>query len=194
VRRYELVVVGASWGGIHALQTVLGGLPASFPAALAVAQHRGDREPELLAALLASRCAVAVHDAQDKDELRPGHAYLAPAGYHLLIEAGWLALSTDAAVNHSRPSIDVLFESAADAYAERTIGVVLTGANQDGAVGLARIGRRGGYTIVQDPHEAERPEMPAGAIAAERPHAVLRLDRIAPLLVALADHAGEAGR
>ena len=191
MRGRELVVIGASWGGLAALEAVLGALPARFAAAVAVVQHRGADHPELLGYLLDRCSALPVRDAEDKDPLRPGHAYLAPATYHLLVDGDRLALSTELAVHHSRPAIDVLFESAAEAYRERTVGVVLTGANADGAAGLAAVARRGGFTIVQDPDEAERAEMPAAAIAAARPDAVVPLSAIAPLLVELVGADGE---
>jgi two-component system chemotaxis response regulator CheB len=190
----ELVVIGASWGGLHALEVVLAGLPAGFASAVAIAQHRGSSDPDLLAPLLARRSPLDVRDAEDKELLRPGHAYLAPAGYHLLAEDGSLALSTEADVHHSRPSIDVLFASAAEAYRERLVGVLLTGSNADGAEGLLAIAERGGYTIVQDPEEAERREMPDSALALLRPDAVVPLAEVAPLLVGLVgESVGTAG-
>jgi two-component system chemotaxis response regulator CheB len=185
----DLVVIGGSWGGLHALEVVLAGLPAGFAGAVAIAQHRGSALPELLAPLLARRSPLDVRDAEDKDRLCPGHAYLAPGGYHLLVEDGSLALSTEAAVHHSRPSIDVLFASAADAYGERLVGVLLTGSNADGAEGLLAIAGHGGYTIVQDPEEAERREMPDSALALLRPDAVVPLAEVAPLLVGLVGEA-----
>lgn len=177
--------MGASWGGLHALGVVLGGLPATFGAPVVIVQHRGSRDPELLAGLLDRRCPLVVGDAHDKEGLRPGRAYVAPSGYHLLVEPGSLALSTDAAVQHSRPSIDVLFASAADVYRERVAAVLLTGANRDGAAGLCAVAASGGHTIVQDPGEAERREMPDGALAVLRPDAVLPLAGVAPVLVDL---------
>ena len=193
MKRYDLVVIGASFGGLNALTAVIGRLPAGFAGAVAIAQHRGADQPELLAHLPDRRCALPVRDAEDKDPLCPGRAYLAPAEYHLLVEAGWLALSKEIAVHHSRPAIDPLFESAADAYRDRAIGVVLTGANSDGAAGLAAVGRRGGFTIVQDPDQAQRREMPDAAIAAATPDAIVGLDEIAPLLVELVGAEGEDG-
>lgn len=181
----DLVVIGASWGGLQALEVVLSALPASFAGAIAIAQHRGSSGPDLLARLLARRARVDVRDAEDKDPLRPGRVYLAPAGYHLLVEDGWLALSTEAAVHNSRPSVDVLFASAAHAYGERVVGVLLTGANTDGARGLLAIREHGGYTIVQDPEEAERREMPEAGLALMHPDAVVPLAHVAPLLLGL---------
>jgi two-component system chemotaxis response regulator CheB len=128
---------------------------------------------------------LAVVDALDKQWIQPGTVYLAPADYHLLVERGELSLSVDARVEHSRPSIDVLFESAADAYGPATVGVVLTGANADGARGAARIKERGGFVVVQEPESAEAPAMPRAAIAAARVDRILPLERIGPFLVEL---------
>jgi two-component system chemotaxis response regulator CheB len=163
----RIVVIGSSWGGLHALHQVLEALPADLPAAVCIAQHRAaDDEEAALAGLLARGCALPVHDADDKAELRDGEVLLAPPDYHLLVEPGAVSLSVDDPVRFSRPSIDVLFSSAADAYRERAIGVVLTGSNADGAEGLARIRARGGHALVQDPDTAERAEMPRAAIRA----------------------------
>jgi two-component system chemotaxis response regulator CheB len=180
---YELVVMGASWGGLVALERVLGALPEDFGAAVAIAQHRSpDDGSEGLAKLLAAHCALPLVDADDKQPIEPGHVYLAPSDYHLYVEDDGFALSVDEAVLYSRPSIDVLFESASEVYRERLVGVVLTGANEDGAAGLAKIKRRGGCTIVQNPVEAERPEMPRAALRAVEPDAILSLDAIGTAL------------
>jgi two-component system chemotaxis response regulator CheB len=181
-----MVVIGASWGGLAALERVLGALPGDLDAAVAVAQHRsaGDGSNGL-ASLLGRHSQLPVDDAEDKSPIEPGRVYLAPPDYHLYIEDGGFALSVDEAVLHSRPSIDVLFESAADVWRDRLVGVVLTGANEDGAHGLARVKRAGGYTVVQNPVEAERPEMPRAALRACEPDSVLGLGAIAPLLVKL---------
>jgi len=178
-----IVAVGASWGGVQAISTVLRNLPADFPAPIVIAQHRGEETPTRLAETLGRRAAIGVVEATDKDALEPGKAYLAPPGYHLLVERGSLSLSTEEEVRYSRPSIDVLFESVADAYREDAVGVILTGASDDGAAGLARIRRRGGVTVVQEPATAERRTMPDAALARGRAHRVLALDEIAPFLV-----------
>ncbi len=180
---YEIVAIGASWGGLHAVGTVLAGLDGSFGASVVVAQHRdGHDDQGLLPELLARRTALRVTEGEDKGPLAPGSVVLAPAGYHLLVEDRSVELSCEDLVQFSRPSIDVLFESVAEEYGERAIGVVLTGANPDGAAGLAAIARRGGHTVVQDPQTAERSEMPRAALAAVTPDAVLPLERIAPHL------------
>jgi two-component system chemotaxis response regulator CheB len=183
----ELVAIGASWGGLHAVEQVLESLPVDFGAAVVIAQHRrADSDGDRLAKLLGARCALEVRDAEDKQSLRPGMVLVAPADYHLLVERGTVALSVDAPEHYSRPSIDVLLATAASAYAERAAGVVLTGANADGADGLARIARRGGSAIVQDPETALRREMPDAALAATPDARVVPLDEIGPLLCSLA--------
>ncbi len=189
LRNYELVVIGCSLGGMQAMQIVLESLPDTFPVPIIIVQHRYRTSNESLPAFLRRHCRLKVVDADDKQWVKPGSVYLAPADYHLLVdrngERGELHLSVDARVEYSRPSVDVLFESAADAYRERCIGVVLTGANADGARGAARIKSRGGFVIVQDPAAAEAPEMPQAAIGATRVDRILPLERIGPFLVEL---------
>ena len=181
----RLVAVGASWGGLRAVETVLGALPPGFAAPVVIAQHRKSGSDGVLVALLDARCALPVREAEDKQTLDPGVVLVAPADYHLLVETGAVALSVDEPLNYSRPSIDILFASAADAYGDALAGVVLTGANSDGALGLAHIAARGGTTIVQDPDTAERREMPAAALWATPKARVLSLEEIAPVLTAL---------
>lgn len=170
-------------GGLHALETLLGGLPRDFPLSLAIVQHREAGSDDRLGNLLQCHTALPVGEAEDKESIVPGRVYLAPADYHLLIENGSFALSTEPPVWHSRPSIDVLFESAADARGAQVIGVILSGANEDGARGLAAIKRCGGITVVQDPASAESIAMPNAAIAAVEPDEILPLEEIAPFLV-----------
>lgn len=179
---YGLVTVGASWGGLGALIHLLSALPKDFCMPIVVAQHRHPKARHPLELLLAPRTALSVREAQDRDTLAPGVVYLAPADYHLLVEPGFLSLSLDEQVRYSRPSIDVLFESAADAYADRLVGVILTGSNRDGADGIATVKRCGGLAVVQDPDTAERREMPDAAIAAAPVDHVLGLAEIASLL------------
>jgi two-component system, chemotaxis family, protein-glutamate methylesterase/glutaminase len=180
---YDLVVIGASWGGLAALQTVLGALPEDFGAAVVVAQHRAAQSDDtLLCGLLDQACPLPVRDADDKEALVPGVVLVAPPDYHLLVEPGAVALSCDEPVRFSRPSIDVVFESAADAYGDRVIGVVLTGSNADGAAGLERIRRRGGQAVVEDPETAERSEMPRAALESTPSAQVLALEEIGPRL------------
>lgn len=183
--RYGVVVVGASWGGLEALTTLVHGLPAAFSVPVVVIQHRGRDSQALLADLLQDRTRLRVSEPDDKEPLLPGHVYVAPADYHLLVDDGYLTLEMDAPVRHSRPSIDVTFTSAAATFGTRAIGVVLTGANADGARGLRSIADNGGTAIVQDPESAEMPVMPRAARLAVPEAKVLPLDRIAPHLRAL---------
>jgi two-component system chemotaxis response regulator CheB len=187
VSRLGLVAMGASWGGLRAVEAVLGALPADFAAPVVVAQHRqADTTDGMLVRLLDARCALTVCEAEDKQALDPGVVLVAPPDYHLLVETGAVALSVDDPLNFSRPSIDILFCSAADAYGEHVAGVILTGANADGALGLAQIAGRGGTAIVQDPETAERREMPDAALWATPEAQVLALEEIGPLLTQLA--------
>ena len=179
--QYELIVVGASWGGLDAVGRLLRGLSPDLGAAVAVVQHRGSDQVGL-AGLLALRTQLEVRDVEDKDPIQRGHVYLAPPDYHLLVEPGQFSLSTEDRVQYARPSVDVLFESAADAYGSRAVGVILTGANEDGANGLSRIKACGGVAVVQDPAGAERGAMPSAAIAATVADAILPLDEIAPFI------------
>lgn len=173
-------MIGTSWGGFEALSRLLAGLHDDVHAPIVVAQHRStDPADIVLGRLLQRHTRRVVADADDKTPLEHDHVYLGPPDYHVLVEEGHLALSTDAPVQFARPSIDVLFESAADAYGDRTIGIVLTGANADGADGLARIKDRGGVAIVQDPTTSEKRGMPDAAIAATVADAVLPLEAIA---------------
>jgi two-component system chemotaxis response regulator CheB len=183
---YEVIVIGTSWGGLDALSRLLDGLHADVHQPIVVAQHRStDSEGGMLAHLLQHHTRRLVSDPDDKTPLEPDHVYLGPPDYHLLLEDGHLALSTDAPVNFARPSIDVLFESTADAYGPRAVGIVLTGANQDGAAGLARLKRLGGVAIVQDPATSERRTMPDAALAATDADAVLPLEEIPAFLYGL---------
>lgn len=180
-----IVVIGASAGGLQALEAILDHLPADYPVPILVVQHRSDDGSKLLSGLLARHTLLDVCEADDKSPLRPGCVLVAPAGYHALVEDGHVSLSTEAEVRFSRPSIDVAFQTAAAAYGARAVGVVLTGANDDGARGLAAIRRAGGMAIVQEPASAEHAAMPAAALAAADPQWVLPLEAIGERLVAL---------
>lgn len=188
---FDLVVVGTSLGGLQATETLLADLPSGFPVAIAIVQHRHKDADATLCKLLRYHSVLPLREPEDKEALVPGTVYLAPANYHLLVEAGNFALSTDAPVSYARPSIDVLFESAADAYAGRVVGIILTGANHDGVQGLKAIKAQGGLVIAQDPTTAECPIMPAAAIAAVEVDWILPLSEIAPLLVKLCQTAAE---
>ncbi|WP_028586736.1 chemotaxis protein CheB [Desulfocurvus vexinensis] len=189
-RRLRAVVMGASAGGLEALARVLGALKADFPLPIAVVQHVSPVADGSIPALLDDRCRIRVKEADEKEPLQPGTAYFAPANYHLLVEQdATLSLSTEARVCFARPSVDVLFQSAAVAFGPALAGVVLTGGNEDGSQGLAAIARAGGLTIVQAPETATAPEMPRAALAATPVDHVLPLEDIGPLLARMAhDH------
>lgn len=180
--RPEIVVIGTSYGGLAALQALLPALAPAFPASVVVAQHRGKDADDGLCEFLRRHCALPLSEPNDKERIESGRVYLAPRDYHLLVERGRFALSTESPVAFARPSVDVLFESAADAYRELAVGVVLTGANRDGARGLARIKAQGGVALVQEPLGAESRAMPDAAIAAAPVDRVLPLAGIAPYL------------
>jgi len=214
---FEIVVVGTSLGGLHALKTLLSDLPESFPLPVVIVQHRHKNSNNMLSDYLQQQSSLPVTEAEDKEAIVPGRVYLAPADYHLLIElpcysdfsvheshftgvatsrvlgkseiqnrgAPTFALSTEAPVSHARPSIDVLFESAADTFGEKVIGIILTGASSDGTQGLAKIKAEGGLTFVQEPDSAQCQIMPASAIAAVKVDWILPLSNIAPCLVKL---------
>lgn len=183
---YEIAVIGTSWGGLSALSTVLAGLPATFALPIVVVQHRSPDAAGVLAELLQSQTRLIVTEVDDKHPILPGHVHIAPPNYHLLVDRGYFSLTTDAPVRYSRPSIDVTFSSVADEYGRHAIGVVLTGANEDGALGLRRIVDRGGYAIVQDPGSAESPIMPSAALRAVPRAHVSALAQVAGHLVTIA--------
>jgi two-component system chemotaxis response regulator CheB len=192
---YDLVAVGASWGGLQAMRILLASLPPEFDVPIVFAQHRGaDTHPGVLAAILRSCSHMEVCEAEDKHPIERSYVYLAPPDYHLLIEGSALALSTEGSVQFSRPSIDVMFETAADAYRERLVAVVLTGANDDGAAGVSAVKRHGGYVIAQDPATAERSQMPIAAIETGDVDQVLRIERIGPALGELVAAAAGSAR
>jgi two-component system, chemotaxis family, protein-glutamate methylesterase/glutaminase len=180
---YKLIAIGASWGGLDALSRLLAGLQDEVHQPIVVVQHRSpESEDGMLQHLLQHHTRRIVSDPDDKTAVEADHVYLSPPDYHLLVEAGHLALSTDAPVQFARPSIDVLFHSVADAYGRHAVGIVLTGANADGAAGLAAIKRSGGVAIVQDPATSRRRAMPDAAIAATAADAILPLDEIPAFL------------
>jgi two-component system chemotaxis response regulator CheB len=181
--RVDAVVIGASAGGVEALLGLLPALPQGMRATVFVVLHLPRDRRSLLVDIFTPRCAVPVREAEDKEPVAAGTVYFAPPDYHLLLDGGpRLALSVDEPVHYSRPSIDVLFESAADAYGPRLLGLVLTGGNQDGAAGLVAIRAAGGLAGVQDPADAQVPLMPQCALAAGPVDMVLPLVRLAALL------------
>ena len=164
-RGYELVVIGGSAGGIEVLNVLLGALPAGFAPAVMIVTHLPPDSPSYLVPAFAHRCALPVLEPDAGERIMPGRVHIAPPGYHMLVEVDrTVALSTDAAVRFSRPSIDVLFESAAAVYGERLLALLLSGANDDGAQGLKRVRALGGTAWVQAPDTAVSPEMPRAAI------------------------------
>ncbi|HMI21961.1 MAG TPA: chemotaxis protein CheB, partial [Gaiellaceae bacterium] len=183
---YDLVCIGASWGGLRAIGQVLADLPAELDLPIAIAQHRHpDSQEGTLAELLQAQTNRPVLDVEDKMAIEPSHVYIAPPNYHLLVERGSFALSVDERVQYSRPSIDVMFESAAYAYGPGAIGIILTGANEDGAAGLALVKQRGGVAVIQDPAGAARRTMPEAAIAATAADAILPLEEIGKFVYGL---------
>lgn len=182
----KAVVMGASAGAVQALLAVLPALPPSFPLPVLVVVHVPPDRDNVLVPLLQAKCRLAVKEAEDKEPIVGGVVYFAPSDYHLLVETdGCVALSTDEPVNYSRPSIDVLFESAADAYGPGVVGVVLSGANHDGAAGLRAVLDAGGSAIVQDPAEAYARAMPDAALEACPSATIMNLDALASFLSSL---------
>lgn len=181
----HFIAIGTSLGGFHALKTVLGALPRDFQVPVGVVQHRSPDDSEGFASMLAAHTPLPVVEVDDKQEIEEGHIYICPSNYHLLVDDGHFALSTDAAVLYARPSIDVFFQSAADAFNNGVIGVLLTGMSKDGTAGLARIKDCGGIAIVQDPAEAEGHVMPQAAISSISIDKILSLAEIGPSLVSL---------
>ena len=182
----EAVVIGASAGGVDALLKLLSDLPEHFRLPVITVLHLPAGRDSHLPDIFRHRSSLAVHEAVDKQKISPGTLYFAGSGYHLSVEKDkTFSLSCEAPVHHSRPSIDLLMESAADSYGEKLAGILLTGASHDGAVGLAKISLRGGITVVQDPAEAQVATMPEAAIRRLRPDLILRLDDIRGLLLQL---------
>ncbi|HEX4240045.1 MAG TPA: chemotaxis protein CheB [Steroidobacteraceae bacterium] len=184
--RVDAVVMGGSVGGIEALSVLLPALPAGLRAPVFIVIHLPRDKPSLLPEIFGRKCALPVREAEDKEPVARGTVYFAPANYHLLLDAGpQFSLSADDPVHNSRPSIDVLFESAADLYGDRLLGVILTGANEDGALGLAAIHDRGGVTVVESPETARAPLMTLSALKLRPADLVLPLEEIAGLLSSL---------
>ncbi|MDD2851304.1 MAG: chemotaxis protein CheB [Desulfuromonadaceae bacterium] len=179
-------MVGVSTGGVSALKFLLGALSVDFPVPVLVVTHITPDADDGLAMLLNTLCAIRVKEADELDVLLPGTVYLAPANYHLLVEkCGCLALSIDPPVNFARPSVDVLFVSAAEAFGPELVGIILTGAGNDGSSGLRKIKNCGGVAIVQDPADAEMDAMPKNALSMVTPDYIIRLSELPDLLVNL---------
>ncbi|MBV1879158.1 MAG: chemotaxis protein CheB [Pseudomonadales bacterium] len=182
-RHIKAIVAGVSQGGIVALETLLPQLSKTFDKPIIIVQHRAASSDTFLSEHLNSLSLIQVEEAEEKQPIKSGTVYLAPAGYHLLIEQDMtFSLSCDERVNFTRPSVDVLFESAADCYTHQLLGIILTGYNSDGAKGLQRIKQAGGLALVQDPEDAEVPDMPLAAIKITPVDAILTLDQLAQYL------------
>ena len=182
-RNAEAIVIGTSAGALEALSEVLGRLPRNYPLPIMVVAHVPPGRHSLLAELIATKCQIAVREAEDKEPIVAGVAYFAPPDYHLLVETDKrLSLSSDDPVQYSRPSIDVLFESAAETYAETLVGVILTGANSDGANGLRAVVEAGGLALVQSPDLATAAAMPRAALAACPTARVMSLEQLGAYL------------
>lgn len=185
--KYEAVVIGTSAGGLYALTTILEVLPPNYPLPIIIVQHRSKEERTLLEEVLSQKCKIKISQADEKQKIEKGIVYFAPPDYHLLIEQNrTFSLSSDARVNYSRPSIDVLFESAAFAYKNKLLAIILTGANHDGAAGIKTIKSFGGNTIAQDPLNAMFPAMPKAAIDTGSVQQILPLAEISTFLLNLA--------
>ncbi len=186
MRHYDAIVIGTSQGGLTALTTLLSKLPKPLKRPVFIVQHRHPDSDETLLYLLNKVTPLNVVEAEDKAAIEPGNIYVAPANYHLLIESpDKMSLSVDERINYSRPSIDVLFESAADVFQSGVVGIILTGANSDGSQGIEKIKKLGGLTMVQDPKTAESAEMPQAAIKTKAVDHVLTLEGIARVLAKL---------
>lgn len=187
LERYQALVIGASLGGMQVIRSLLLALPADYALPVIVVQHVSDSSKGALADFLDRQCRIRVKEAEEKEPIRAATVYLAPANYHLLVERDRsFTLTVDERVNYARPAIDVLFETAADCYRAGLVGVLLTGANADGARGLQHIRERGGLAVVQDPLTAESPVMPRAGIHLAQPQQVLGPEGIERLLLSLA--------
>jgi two-component system chemotaxis response regulator CheB len=183
LHHYKVIVIGSSAGGLRALLTIFQALPEDYPLPIIIVQHLLDGNDTYLAEFLNEKAVITVKEAKDKEAIQQSTVYLSPPGYHLLIEDDHtLSLSMDPRVNFSRPSIDVLFESAAFVYEERCIGIILTGASSDGSLGLNKIHSKGGLTLVQDPETAEFSAMPRAAIKATDVDHILTLEEFGDFL------------
>jgi len=187
MKDYKAIVIGVSAGGMNALGQILPKLPADFPLPIMIVQHISPQSDTYMIRHFDSISKVIVKEADEKEEIKPGTVYFAPPNYHLLVESDFtFSLSVEERVNFSRPSIDVLFETAAEVYGDTLIGIILTGANNDGSRGLKRIKDFGGFTIVQTPANSEVSAMPEAAIKITKVDKILDLDKIAGVLVRLA--------
>ncbi len=177
--KYEAIVIGVSSGGMITLNTILRHLPSDFVLSIIIVQHQHPESDDFIAKFLDARCNLTVKQADEKESILPGVIYIAPPNYHLMIEEDrTFSLSIDKRVHYARPSIDILFETAADVFGKKLVGIILTGANEDGSHGLRKIKESGGLTIVQDPDTAEVDTMPKAAIASTKVDYILPLEKI----------------
>ena len=182
--KYRCIVIGVSSGGMEALSVIIPALPSTFFLPVIIVQHISPYSDNYMTRYLNDICKVTVKEVDEKEKILPGFVYTAPPDYHVLVEDDeTFSLSVEDRVNYARPSIDVLFESAADVYGPTLVGVILTGANNDGSLGMRRIKERGGLAIVQNPETAEVGEMPKAAISAAPVDHILHLEEIGPFLV-----------
>jgi len=189
---FQAIVIGVSAGGFNATHAILSSFPEDFPLPVIIVHHRMEGSGTYLAESLNANCRLTVKEADEKEEIEPGTVYIAPAGYHLLIEKNrTFSLCVDEPVCYARPSIDVLFETAAQTYMSHLIGIILTGANSDGSEGVRRIKEKGGLTIAQDPETAEAKAMPAAAIATKSIDFVMTLEEIPAFLIILLENHDE---
>jgi two-component system chemotaxis response regulator CheB len=185
-KKYQAIVVGTSAGGFHAVSEILGKLPIDFPVPVIVVQHRAKESQDLFEEVLQRKCRITIKQADEKEHIESGNVYVAPPNYHLLIETDHtFSLSLDPPVQYSRPSIDVLFETAAFTYRDKLIGIILTGSNSDGAAGISAIRKMGGLTIAQDPAEAQYALMTQASIDTHHVQHVWRLKEIRDFLGSL---------
>jgi len=188
---YDAIVIGASAGGLQALSSILSALPEKYTLPVIIVQHRAKEEKDLLENILQQKCRIKIKQADEKELITSGRVYFAPANYHLLVERNrTFSLSSDETVNYSRPSIDVLFETAAEVYEKRLVAIVLTGSNNDGANGVKVVRSQGGLTIVQNPGEAQYPAMPVASIGTGAVNHIFMLKEIQQFLIQLSKNEG----
>lgn len=192
--KYKCISIGVSAGGMEALSIIIPGLPAPFPIPVVVIQHISPHSDNYMTRYLDNISAIKVKEVDEKERIIPGVVYTAPPNYHVLLEEDeTFSLSVEGRINFARPSIDVFFQSAADVYGPHLVGIVLTGANNDGSQGLKMIKKRGGLTIVQDPDTAEVDGMPRAAIATTKIDHILTLEQISPFLIQLGSQKTKEG-
>jgi two-component system, chemotaxis family, protein-glutamate methylesterase/glutaminase len=185
----KLIVMGGSWGGIQASLSVLKNLPADYSIPIVLVLHRLRNQEGNLQEIFEKKIALTAVEIDEKEMLRPGYVYIAPANYHVLLEKDHtFSLDDSELENYSRPSIDVTFTSAADVFAENTVGILLSGASKDGSSGLKYIFEKGGSAIVQDPAEAEVATMPLSAINSIQGCSIMNVERIHSFLLSLHEH------